>query len=259
MKPQKDRRSDDNLVVGVNPVREALKSGRPVDKILVAREERGLRLGEILKLAREKGVPVHKAGRARLDTLAGNVRHQGIMAYVAAHRYYSLEEVLAGAGEPPFLLLLDEINDPHNLGAILRTAESAGVHGVVIPRRRSVSLTPAVARVSAGAVEHIPVARITNMAHTIEELKNKGFWVVGADAAGPEVFWRAKLDGPLALVVGGEDKGLGRLVREKCDHLVSIPMRGKIGSLNASVAAALLMYEVVRQRGLKCDEGIPGC
>ncbi|MFZ5634552.1 MAG: 23S rRNA (guanosine(2251)-2'-O)-methyltransferase RlmB [Bacillota bacterium] len=247
MKPQGDNRPD-NIVAGVNPVREALKSGRPVDKVLIAQGERGGRLGDIPALAREKGVPVHRVERARLDTLAGSSRHQGVMAYIAARQYKSLEDILGSAGDPPFLLLLDEINDPHNLGAILRTAEAAGVHGVVIPRRRSVTLTPAVARVSAGAVEHVPVARVTNMAQTIEGLKERGFWIVGADAAGPEVFWRAGLDGPLALVVGGEDKGLGRLVREKCDLLVKIPMTGRISSLNASVAAALLMYEVLRQR-----------
>ncbi|MCL6479187.1 MAG: 23S rRNA (guanosine(2251)-2'-O)-methyltransferase RlmB [Peptococcaceae bacterium] len=238
----------DHMVAGVNPVREALKSGRPVDKVFIAQEERSGRLGDILGLAREKGVPVHRVERARLDTLSGSSRHQGVMAFIAARQYSSLDEILDSAGDSPFLLLLDEMNDPHNLGAILRTAEAAGVHGVVIPRRRSVTLTPAVARVSAGAVEYIPVARVGNMAQTIDKLKEKGFWVVGADAAGPEVFWRARLEGPLALVVGGEGKGLGRLVREKCDLLVKIPMMGRISSLNASVAAALLIYEVLRQR-----------
>ncbi|MHB8157481.1 MAG: 23S rRNA (guanosine(2251)-2'-O)-methyltransferase RlmB, partial [Desulfocucumaceae bacterium] len=238
----------DNIVVGRNPVREALRSDRPVDKIICARDDRSGGMGELLSLAREKGVPVQSVDRARLDAISGGVRHQGIIAYIAARKYADLEDILNGAGEAPFILLLDEINDPHNLGAILRTAEAAGVHGVVIPMRRSVSLTPAVARVSAGAVEHIPVARVTNMAQTIETLKEKGLWVVGADAGAPDLYWNAKLSGPLALVVGGEDKGLGRLVREKCDFLVKLPMLGKIGSLNASVAVALIIYEVLRQR-----------
>lgn len=238
----------ENLLAGLNPVREALRSGRPVDKILLAQGERSSRTGEIMALAREKGVPVLKVDRTRLDTLSGNSRHQGVLAYTAAREYSTLEQILDAAGDSPFILLLDEINDPHNLGAILRTAEAAGVHGVVIPRRRSVSLTPTVARVSAGAVEHVPVARVANLAQTIDMLKERGLWVVGADAGGPDLYWRARLDGPLALVVGGEDKGLGRLVREKCDLLVRLPMAGKINSLNASVAAALLMYEVLRQR-----------
>ncbi len=240
-----------NMLLGLNPVREALKSGRPVDKVLLAQGDRSPRTAEIAGLAREKGVPVMKVDRARLDTLSGNARHQGVLAFVAAREYSTVEEILGGAGDLPLLLLLDEINDPHNLGAVLRTAEAVGVNGVVIPRRRSVSLTPAVARVSAGAVEYVPVARVANLVQTIEMLKERGLWVVGADAGGPELYWQARLDGPLALVVGGEDKGLGRLVREKCDLLVRLPMMGRINSLNASVAAALLMYEALRQRGCK--------
>jgi 23S rRNA (guanosine2251-2'-O)-methyltransferase len=239
------------MLLGLNPVREALKSGRPVDKVLLAQGDRSPRTAEIAGLAREKGVPVMKVDRARLDTLSGNARHQGVLAFVAAREYSTVEEILGGAGDLPLLLLLDEINDPHNLGAVLRTAEAAGVNGVVITRRRSVSLTPAVARVSAGAVEYVPVARVANLVQTIEMLKERGLWVVGADAGGPELYWQARLDGPLALVVGGEDKGLGRLVREKCDLLVRLPMMGRINSLNASVAAALLMYEALRQRGCK--------
>lgn len=238
----------ENLLVGRNPVREALKSGRPVDKILYVQGERNGGAVEIIKLARDMGIPVQGVDRFRLDSLAGELKHQGIIAYTAAREYSSIDDILEGAGDSPFLLLLDEINDPHNLGAILRTADAAGVSGVVIPKRRSVSLTPAVARVSAGAVEYIPVARVTNLVQTIELLKQRGLWVVGADAGAPELYWQARLDGPLALVVGGEDKGLGRLVKEKCDLLVRLPMQGRIGSLNASVAAALMLYEVVRQR-----------
>ncbi len=240
----------DNLLAGLNPVREALQSGRPVDRVLLAQGEKSGRLGEIITLARERGVPVQRADRARMDAISGSTRHQGVLAYTAAREYTSLEEILGRAGDSPFLVLLDEINDPHNLGAVLRTAEAAGVHGVVIPRRRSVSLTPTVARVSAGAVEYVPVARVANLTQTMEKLKSLGIWVVGADAGGRELYWQARLDGPLALVVGGEGKGLGRLVREKCDFLVQIPMTGRLNSLNASVAAALIMYEALRQRGL---------
>ena len=246
-----EKAASDNIVVGKNPVREALKSGRPVDKVLFAQGEKTGGMGEIIGLAKERGIPVQALDRARLDTLTGNSRHQGVMAYIAARDYAELEDILEKSGDNPFILLLDEINDPHNLGAILRTAEAAGVNCVVIPKRRSVSLTPTVARVSAGAVEYVPVARVTNMVQTIEALKEKGLWVVGAESGGRQLYWEAKLDGPLALVVGGEDKGLGRLVREKCDLMVKLPMMGRIGSLNASVAAGLLLYEGLRQRTFK--------
>lgn len=247
----------DNLLVGRNPVREALKSGRPVDKVLYVQGEEAGGTGEIIKLARERGVPVQVVDRSRLDALSGNLRHQGMVAFTAAREYSSIEDILDGAGDSPFLLLLDEINDPHNLGAILRTADAAGVSGVIIPRRRSVSLTPAVARVSAGAVEYVPVARVSNLVQTIEKLKERGLWVVGADAGATDLHWQARLGGPLALVVGGEDKGLGRLVKEKCDLLVRLPMLGRIGSLNASVAAAILMYEILRQRSTPLSPYLP--
>lgn len=236
-------------MAGRNPVREALKSGRPVDKILLADGEKTTGLGEITAMARAGGVPLHRVDRARLDALSGGVRHQGVIAYIAVREYADLDTILARGGKSPLILLLDEINDPHNLGAILRTAEASGAHGVIIPKRRSVSLTPAVARASAGALEYIPVARVANLAQTIDMLKKNGFWVAGADAGASCVYWEANLEGPLAMVLGGEDKGLGRLVREKCDLLVRIPMTGRVGSLNASVAAALLLYEALRQRG----------
>ncbi len=239
----------ENILLGINPVTEALKGERPIDKILLSQEERGGRFGEIAGLAKGKGIPLIRISKDKLDSITGNSRHQGVMAYVAAHEYSTLEDILSNGGENPLLLLLDEINDPHNLGAILRTAEAAGVDGVIIPKRRSVTLTPTVARISAGAVEHIPVARIVNMGQTIDFLKEKGLWVVGADANGSKNIWESNLEGPLAIVIGGEDKGLGRLISEKCDFLVSLPMMGKINSLNASVAAALIMYEARRQRG----------
>ncbi len=239
--------SDENILLGRNPVREALRAGRPINKILLAGGD-SPPLRELGRLAREAGIPVQQVDRAKLDKMAGGLPHQGVIAFASVRDYVEVDEILARAGEKPFLVILDEINDPHNLGAILRSADAAGVHGVVIPRRRSASLTPAVARASAGAVEYVPVARVTNIVRTVESLKEKGIWIVGAHMEG-QLYWEASLDGPLALVIGGEEKGLGRLVREKCDQLVSLPMLGRVSSLNASVAAALLSYEVLRQRG----------
>lgn len=249
----------DDVIAGRNPVREALKTNRPINKIMIAGNVLTGPLREIFAKAREKNIPVQRADRRRLDKFAAGVSHQGVVALVAAGEYVGVEDILASVkpGEAPFIFVLDEIHDPHNLGAILRTAHAAGIHGVIIPRRRSAPLTPAVARASAGAVEHVPVARVANIVQTINILKEKGLWVAGADARGSEIFWDARLDGPLALVVGGEDKGLGRLVKERCDVLVRLPMTGRAHSLNASVAAALLAYEVLRQRrkALK-DEGV---
>lgn len=201
-------------------------------------------------MARNENIPVQRVDRQRLDKFAPETAHQGVVALAAAREYVEVEDILKAVqpGETPLLMLLDEIHDPHNLGAILRTAEAAGVHGVIIPRRRSAPLTQTVARSSAGAVEYVPVARVANLAMTMEDLKKKGLWIAGADAGGRELYWDARLDGPLALVIGGEDKGLGRLVKERCDMLVRFPMYGRINSLNASVAAALFAYEVLRQR-----------
>jgi 23S rRNA (guanosine2251-2'-O)-methyltransferase len=195
--------------------------------------------------------------RQRLNKFSPDGAHQGVIALAAAKEYVEVEDILNGAGPgvPPFLILLDEINDPHNLGAILRTADAAGAHGVVIPRRRSAPLTPTVAKASAGAIEYVPVARVANMPQTIDALKKQGLWMVGADPEGQELYWDARLEGPLGLVIGGEDKGLGRLVKERCDTLVRLPMSGRVNSLNASVAAALLAYEVVRQRRIALNEG----
>jgi 23S rRNA (guanosine2251-2'-O)-methyltransferase len=217
-------------------------------------------LQEIFTLARERNIPVQKTDRQRLSKFASETAHQGVVALAAAREYVEVDDILAGLGpnDTPFLILLDEIHDPHNLGAILRTADAAGVHGVVIPRRRSAPLTPVVAKSSAGAIEYVPVSRVANIAQTIEALKEKGFWVAGADAKGEELLWDARLDGPIALVVGGEDKGLGRLVKERCDILVRLPMAGRVNSLNASVAAALLAYEVVRQRRKALNAGVSG-
>ncbi len=212
-------------------------------------------LQEIFTTARDRKIPVQKVDRQRLEKFASGIAHQGVLAFLAAKEYVEVDDILAGIspGEAPFLIILDEISDPHNLGAILRTADAAGAHGVVIPRRRSAPLTPTVAKSSAGAIEYVQVARVANLPQTIEGLKKKGLWIVGAEADGEDIFWDARLDGPLALVIGGEDKGLGRLVKERCDILVRLPMSGRVNSLNASVATALLSYEVLRQRRRALD------
>ncbi len=212
-------------------------------------------LQEIFTTAKDRKIPVQKVERQRLEKFASGIAHQGVLAFLAAKEYVEVDDILAGIspGEAPFLIILDEISDPHNLGAILRTADAAGAHGVVIPRRRSAPLTPTVAKSSAGAIEYVQVARVANLPQTIEGLKKKGLWIVGAEADGEDIFWDARLDGPLALVIGGEDKGLGRLVKERCDSLVRLPMSGRVNSLNASVATALLSYEVLRQRRRALD------
>lgn len=238
----------EHLVVGRNPVKEALKALRPMNKIVIAEDIDGRPLREIIDLARKQGIPVTRVRRAYLDKLAPGESHQGVAAMAAPVEYVEIEDMLAAAGDQdPLLVILDGVTDPHNLGAILRTAYAAGSHGVIIPRHRAVPLNATVAKASAGAVEYLPVARVGNLVQTVNQLKNRGFWVAGAHMEG-QVYWDAKLDGPVALVVGGEGKGLGRLLRQECDLLVSVPMSGQMGSLNASVAAALLLYEVVRQR-----------
>jgi 23S rRNA (guanosine2251-2'-O)-methyltransferase len=240
----------DDVIPGRHPVREALLGERTINKILLQRDVKSGILLEIMALAKEKGVMVQKVEKQGLNKFVGETVHQGVIALVSPKAYATVEELIAGvpAGEDPFLLLLDEINDPHNLGAILRTSDAAGVHGVIIPRRRSAPLTPTVAKASAGAIEHVPVARVANMVQVIDTLKKSGIWLIGADALGRDTLWESQLSGPLALVIGGEDKGLGRLVKERCDLLVSLPMLGRVNSLNASVATALFSYEVVRQR-----------
>jgi 23S rRNA (guanosine2251-2'-O)-methyltransferase len=238
-------------IEGRNPVLEALRAGRSINKLLVAKGSREGSIREVLALAREKGVLVQEVDRARLDTLAGGRAHQGVIALVAAHRYYEVDEILARAkekGEDPLILILDGIEDPQNLGSLLRTADAAGVHGVIIPERRAVGLTETVAKVSAGAMEYVLVARVTNIARTIEELKEAGLWVVGTHQEGKELYHQARLTGPLAVVIGSEGKGIGRLVAEKCDFMVRLPMLGHVTSLNAAVAGAILIYEVRRQR-----------
>lgn len=238
----------EDIIYGRNPVIEALRAGRSINKILI--QQGASRTGDLIGLAKAKKVPVQEVDKRVLDKLTqGN--HQGIVAMVAMREYVEIEEILARAknnGEDPFVLILDEIEDPHNLGAILRTADAVGAHGVVIPKRRAVGITSTVVKASAGAAEYVPVCRVTNLVQTLNFLKEQRCWIVGADASAKEVLWSSSLQGPLGVVIGSEGKGISRLVKENCDFLVKLPMKGKIGSLNASVAAAVLSYEVVRQR-----------
>jgi len=238
-------------IEGRNPILEALKAGREINKMLVAKGSREGSIREILALAREAGVIVQEVDRSRLDSLAAGRSHQGVIAMVAAHAYVEVDEILeraSRAGQDPLVLVLDGIEDPQNLGSLLRTADAAGVHGVIIPERRAVGLTETVAKVSAGAIEHVPVARVTNINRTIEELKERGLWVVGTHQDGKELYHQAKLTGPLVVVIGGEGKGLSRTVAEKCDFMVRLPMVGQVTSLNAAIAGAIVVYEIRRQR-----------
>lgn len=247
--------SDDaEIIVGRNSVLEALKAGRSLNKILVAKGERQGSIRDIIGQAKEQGLVVQEVDAAKLDQMSAGVRHQGVIALAAPVAYVELEDILSAAyskNETPFLVLLDELADPHNVGAILRTADATGVHGVLIPKRRSCPLTQTVAKTSAGAIEHVPVARIGNISQTIKTLKKQGLWVVGADMDGTKDYYDADLTGPVVIVVGSEGEGMGRLTKEACDFVVRIPMRGKITSLNASVACSLLLYEVLKQRELK--------
>lgn len=241
---------NENQLEGRNAVLEALRSGRDMEKLLVQKGNVEGTIRRIVAQAKERGVVIQETSRQKLDGLSQTKNHQGVIALVSAHQYTELEDILAAArekGEEPFLLLLDGITDPHNLGAILRTAECAGVHGVVVPKHRSVGLNATVGKTSAGAVEYVPVARVTNIVKTMEYLKKEGLWIACADMGGADHF-DTNMKGPIALVIGSEGEGVSRLVRENCDFTAAIPMYGKISSLNASVAAALLMYEVVRQR-----------
>lgn len=241
----------EDVLVGRNAVTEALKSGRGINRILLADGERDGSVKTIVALARDRGIVTEFVNRSKIEKLAAGHRHQGVLAHVSPVAYVTVEEILehaAQAGEPPFLLLLDELEDPHNLGALLRTADAAGVHGVLIPKRRSVSLSATVAKTSAGAVEYVPVAKIGNMVQTLKMLKEKGLWAVGADMDGRQSYDEADLTGPMVLVVGSEGHGMSRLVKEHCDFIVRLPMVGKINSLNASVAGSILIYESFRQR-----------
>ena len=247
--PAAEEAMESNLLVGRNPIREALRAGRDLEKLLVARGELIGSAREIVAMARDAKVVVQEVDRARLDAMAPN--HQGLIAVASAYAYSTVEDMFALAksrGEQPFFVILDGVTDPHNLGAIIRSAECVGAHGVILPERRSVGLTPAAVKASAGAVEHIPVAREVNLTRLIERLKKEGVWIYGAAMEG-EDFRSVDFSGAAALVVGSEGEGISRLVAQSCDRLVSLPMRGKIGSLNASVAAGVLLYAVMASRG----------
>ena len=233
---------ENNILFGRNPAIEALKGERTIEKVILQDGATGS-VGKIIALAKERGVRIEYRARQDLDKLAGGKNHQGVVVFTSSYEYKELEDLLDGE----LLILLDGIEDPHNLGAIMRTAECAGATGVVIPKRRSVGLTDTVAKTSAGAIEHLPCARVTNMANAIDKLKENGFWICAADMDGQEL-WSSDLGGKLAIVIGNEGSGVSRLVKEKCDFTVSIPMVGSINSLNASNAAAILMYEVLRQK-----------
>lgn len=237
----------EDIIGGRNSVREALKAGRSINRVYFLEDNKSNIIRELIFMVKSAHIPFQWVDKPKLDKLAKGLNHQGVIALVASHNYVELEDILRKAGENPFILILDGINDPHNLGAILRTAEAAGVDGVIIPKRRAVGINATVSKVSAGAVEYVSVARVSNIASTIDFLKKKDFWVIGAHLEG-NIYWQEKLTGPIALVIGGEDKGLGRLIKDKCDILISIPMLGKGSSLNASVAASLCMYEILRQR-----------
>lgn len=239
----------DDLIIGRNPVIEALKAGKPVNTVFVNPESGGS-MGSIIRMAKEKNITVKETDERRLSAMCGGAAHQGVIAEGACAEYVTVEDILEVSRKkstPPFIIICDEIEDPHNLGAIIRTAEAAGADGVIIPKRRSASLNYTVGKTSAGAASWLPVARVTNLAAAVDRLKKAGVWIYGTDASGQD-YTRTDMTGAAAIVIGSEGNGIGRLIKEKCDCLISLPMYGKITSLNASAAAAVFMYETVRQR-----------
>ena len=253
--PRPDRAGDeapaDGIIEGRNAVIEALRAGTQIDKIFIMKGEVDTALGHIASTARSQGIVVADADKRKLDGMSRTHAHQGVIAVAAVRAYATVEDILQAArdkGEPPLLVVCDELSDPHNLGAVIRTAECAGAHGVIIPKRRSAGLTAVVAKTSAGAVSHLPVARVANLPSLLKRLKEEGLWIFGSAADGTTSLYAADLKGPAALAIGSEGSGMSRLVSETCDFLVRIPMRGKLNSLNASAAAAILLYEALRQR-----------
>ena len=247
-------RGEEGVIEGRHAVLEALDAGVFLDKVYIAKGDVDAALRHIASRARESGSVVVEADRRKLDSLSRSHAHQGILAQAAVKAYATVEDILQIAkerGEAPLLVICDEISDPHNLGAIIRTAEAAGAHGIIIPKRRSAGLTPIVQKTSAGAVNHLPVARVPNLSAAMRTLQEAGLWIYGATANGEKSLWEQELTGPMALVIGSEGKGIGPLVEKHCDFLVKIPMAGRVGSLNASVAAAVMLYEAVRQRAGK--------
>ena len=255
-KDRQDRRAEqpaevnECLVTGRNAVRELLLGDRDIDKIFVQRGEREGSINALIGMASERKIPIIDADKAKLDSMTGGGRHQGIVALAAEHNYSSVDEILEYAeslGENPFIIMLDGVEDPHNLGAIIRSAECCGAHGVIIPKRRAVGLTPTVSKAAAGATEHMRVARVTNLAQTIDELKERGLWIYAADMGGEE-YYKTDLKGNVCVVLGSEGFGISRLVREKCDFTLSIKLYGRVNSMNVSCAAAVIFAEVARQR-----------
>ena len=248
-----DNEIKNEIVEGRNAVIEALRAGRAIDKIFIAKGDVDKTLGHIASKARDKGIVVVECDRKKLDFMSQTHAHQGVIALCAVREYCTVEDIFAVAeerGEKPFIIVCDEISDPHNLGAIIRSAECAGAHGVIIPKRRSAGLTAIVDKSSAGAAEHMAIARVPNIPAAIKELKDRGLWVYGTAADGQSDLWHTDFTGSVALVIGSEGDGMGRLVRESCDFIVSLPMKGQVSSLNASAAAAIVMYEVLRQRSV---------
>ena len=246
-----ERELKNEMIEGHNAVIEALRAGRAIDKIFLAKGDVDKTLGHIASKARAAGVVVVECDRRKLDFMSATHAHQGVIALCAVREYCTVDDILALAAEreeKPFVIVCDEISDPHNLGAIIRSAECAGAHGVVIPKRRSAGLTAIVDKASAGAAEHMLIARVPNLPAALDTLKSRGLWVYGTAADGQSGLWDTDFTGPMALVIGSEGDGMGRLVRESCDFTVSLPMKGKVSSLNASAAAGIVMYEVLRQR-----------
>lgn len=246
-----DNEIKNETIEGRNAVIEALRVGRSIDKIFIAKGDVDRTLGHIASKARDAGIVVVEADRRKLDYMSVTHAHQGVIALVGVNEYCSIDDILAIArerGEAPFVIVCDEVSDPRNLGAIIRSAECVGAHGVIIPKRRSAGLTAIVGKASAGAAEHMAVARVPNIPNALKQLKSEGLWIYGAAAGGDSQLWKTDLTGSMALVIGSEGDGMGRLVRECCDFIVSIPMVGRINSLNASAAASVIMYEVLRQR-----------
>ena len=248
---EKESLEAENRIEGRNPVLEALKSDHPIDKLYMDSGDKKGSILKIIRIAKEKGVLIKYVDRKKLDELSVSRSHQGVIAEISAYETYELEDLIGkqkNKKSPAFFLILDEIMDPHNLGSMIRTGNAAGIDGVIIGKRRSVGLTTTVAKVAQGALEHVPVAKVTNIAQAIDYLKGNNIWVAGADMGGEKIHYEADLLGPIAIVIGGEGKGLSELTKKKCDFLVRLPMEGSISSLNASVAGAIMMYEVVRQR-----------
>jgi len=243
--------SEEDIIEGRNPCMEAIKSGRTINKLLVSKGLKEGSIKKIIRLAKENKIVIQEVDKEKLDGLSQTNNHQGIIAVVSLKDYVEVEDILERAHslhQKPFVVVLDEIQDVYNLGAVLRTADAVGAHGVIIPKRRSASLNSVVAKASAGAIEYVPVARVSNIPTTIDKLKREGLWVIGMDAKGEKVYHEADLKGAIALVIGSEGEGIGRLVKEKCDFLVNLPMQGNVSSLNASVSAGIVMYEALKQR-----------